>query len=146
MIGEVRRRGREWQERLLDLRAALGELYAAEAAALSRDMARWGKGLAIALLLAFAALTLLFWLLAVLIGLVVAAIAVWLPVWAAMGITALLVTLATLLLGWVAWRRMQRLGGPLALIGRRWRDHADWWQERVLGEPDTPEGEDHGRP
>lgn len=135
-------RGRLWRQRLLALRDALGELYAAEAAALSRDLQRWGKGLALALVLAFAALALLFWLLALLVATAVATLAVWLPVWAAMLVTAALLLLVIGGLGLAAWARLRKLGGPLALVGRRWRDHADWWQERVLQEPAEEVSED----
>ena len=140
----LERRTREWRERLLGLREALGELYAAEVAALSRDFQRWGKGLVAALVLAFAALFLLFWLLATLVGTVVAALAVWLPVWGAMLVTATLLLIVVALLGLLAWRRLQRLGGPLALVARRWRDHLDWWQERVLQGPSGAEETDDG--
>lgn len=146
MSGGLERRSREWRERLVGLREAVGELYAAELAALSRDFERWGKGLVVALVLAAAALFLLFWLLATLVGTVVAALAVWLPVWGAMLVTAGLLLLAVALLGFLAWRRLQRVGGPLALVGRRWRDHLDWWQDRVLQEPmDAEEGDDATR-
>jgi hypothetical protein len=142
----LERRSREWRERLVGLREAVGELYAAELAALSRDFGRWGKALVVALVLAAAALFLLFWLLATLVGTVVAALAVWLPVWGAMLVTAGLLLLLVALLGYLAWRRLQRLGGPLALVGRRWRDHLDWWQDRVLQEPlDGEEGDDATR-
>jgi hypothetical protein len=141
MSDGLQRRGREWRDRLIGLREALGELYAAELAALSRDVERWGKGFLVALLLACGALFLLFWLLAVLVGAVVAALSQWLPVWGAMLVTAALLLVDITLLGWLAWRRLERLGGPLALIGRRWRDHLDWWQERVLVDPSEEEEE-----
>jgi hypothetical protein len=135
----LQRRRREWRDRLIGLREALGELYAAEMAALSRDLERWGKGFLVALLLALGALFLLFWLLAVVVGTVVAALAEWLPVWGAMLVTAGLLLVVIAVLALLAWRRLQRLGGPLALMARRWRDHLDWWQERVLQEPGTEE-------
>jgi hypothetical protein len=136
------RRGQEWQDRLVGLREALGELYAAEADALSRDLARWGRGFAGALLLALAALALGFWLLAVLVGLMVAVIAIWLPVWVATLITFAVLLVAVAGLGWVAWRRLQALGGPFARVQRRWRDHWDWWNERVLDAPPPEEDGD----
>ena len=139
------RRGQEWQERLLGLREALGELYAAEADALSRDLARWGKGFVGALLLALAALALGFWLLAVLVGLVVAVLAIWLPLWAATLVTAGILLAVVAALGWVAWKRLSALGGPLGRVQRRWRDHWDWWNERVLYAPEPGEDGDDGR-
>jgi hypothetical protein len=140
----LERRTREWRDRLIGLREAMGELYAAELAALSRDFQRWGKGLVVALVLAFAALFGLFWLLATVVGTVVATLAVWLPVWGAMLATAGLLLLVVALLGFLAWRRLQRLGGPIALVGRRWRDHLDWWQDRVLQEPLAEEADEEG--
>src|SRR6188508_1209115 len=119
----IRRRGKDWQERLLALRDALGELYAAEA--LSRDLARWGKGFLAALLLVLAALALGFWLLALLVAFLVALFAIWLPVWGATLITAGVVALVVGGLAWAGWRRLQALGGPLGRVQRRWRDHLD---------------------
>jgi hypothetical protein len=132
------RRGEEWQARLLGLREALGELYAAEADALSRDLSRWGKGFLGAVLLLLAALTIAFWLVAVLVGLMIAVIAIWLPVWAATLITFVVLLAVVAALAWVGWRRMERLGGPLGRIKRRWRDHWDWWNERVLATDEEP--------
>lgn len=146
----IRRRGEEWKERLLTLREALGELYAAEAEALSRDLARWGKRFAVSLLLLLLALALGFWLLAVLVGFVVALLAVWLPVWGATLLTAGLLALVVGGLALWGWKRLQALGGPLGRVRRRWRDHVDWWQERVFdaagtGERGTEEREDEPR-
>jgi hypothetical protein len=75
---------------------------------------------------------------------VVAVLAVWLPLWGAMLVTLLLLALVVGALGGVAWLRLRKLGGPLTLVGRRWRDHLDWWQERVLAEPaaEQEEGDD----
>src|SRR5437016_201745 len=103
----VRERGRQWRERLLALRAALSELFAAEGEALSRDLARWGKAFVFALLLALAALGLGFWLLAVFVGFLVALLAVWLPVWGAMLATAGILLLIMGGLGAVAFKRLQ---------------------------------------
>ena len=146
----IRRRGEEWKERLLTLREALGELYAAEAEALSRDLGQWGKRFAISVLLLLAALALGFWLLALLVAVVVAVLAVWLPVWAATLITAGLLALVVGGLALWGWKRLQALGGPIGRVQRRWRDHADWWQERVFDQAGTEErgpeeGEDEPR-
>ena len=138
----IRRRGRDWGERLLVLRDALGELYAAEGAALSRDLQRWGKGFVVALLLLVAALMLGFWLLAVLVGFLVALLAIWLPVWGATLAAAGVVALVVGGLGWLGWRRLQALGGPLGRVQRRWRDHMDWWRERVFEAPADEEPEE----
>jgi hypothetical protein len=137
----IRRRGRDWGERLLALRDALGELYAAEGEALSRDLARWGKAFVIALLLILAALALAFWLLALLVGFLVALLAIWLPVWGATLITLGVVALVVGGLAWMGWRRLVALGGPIGRVQRRWRDHADWWRERVFDAP-TAEAEE----
>jgi len=124
------------------LREALGELYAAEGDALSRDLARWGKAFAFALLLLLVALMLAFWLIAVVVGFMVALLAVWLPVWGATLVTAGLLLLVAGGLAAVSWRRLQALGGPLSRVQRRWRDHLDWWQERVFDARPEEEPED----
>ena len=146
MMRAMGRRGQEWQERLLGLREALGELYAAEADALSRDLARWGKGFVAAVLLALAALALGFWLLAVMVGLMVAVLAIWMPVWAAMLTTFAVLLVVVAILGGMAWGRLKELGGPLGRVQRRWRDHWDWWNERVLYAPEPGEDGDERRP
>jgi hypothetical protein len=137
----IRRRGREWKERLLDIREALAELYAAEADALSRDLARWGKALTVALLLLLAAIMLAFWLIAVVVGFLVALLSLWLPVWGAALVTAGLLLLLIGTLAVVGWRRLSALGGPLERVRRRWRDHVGWWQERVFDSAAKGEGE-----
>jgi hypothetical protein len=144
MTESIRRRGREWRERLLDLREALAELYAAEGEALSRDLARWGKALAIAVLLLLAAVMLSFWLIAVLVGFLVALLSVWLPVWGATLVTAGVLLLVIGGLGMVGWRRLSALGGPVERVTRRWRDHVSWWQERVFDSAAHEEGEHDG--
>jgi len=142
----IRRRGRDWGERLLALRDALGELYAAEGEALSRDLARWGKAFVVAVVLLLAALALGFWLLALLVGFLVALLAIWLPVWAAVLVTLGVVALVVGGLGWIGWRRLVVLGGPLGRVQRRWRDHADWWRERVFDAPTVEEQEPEDSP
>ena len=145
----IRRRKREWQDRLLALREAVGELYSAEADALSRDLAQWGKGFLGALLLVLAALALGFWLLAMLCGFLVALLAVWLPVWGATLVAMGIVALTIAGLAWIGVRRLQALGGPLGRVQRRWRDHLDWWQDRVIDSAGTEPGiedDDEQRP
>jgi putative superfamily III holin-X len=145
----IRRRKREWQERLMALREAVGELYSAEADALSRDLGQWGKGFLAALLLLLAALALGFWLLAMLCGFLVALLAVWLPVWGATLVAMAIVALTIAGLAWVGLRRLQALGGPLARVQNRWRDHLDWWQDRVIDGAGTEIGttdDDEPRP
>jgi Putative Actinobacterial Holin-X, holin superfamily III len=138
----IRRRGEEWQGRLLALRDALGELYAAEGAALSRDLARWGKAFAVASLLLLAALALGFWLLALLVAFLVALLAIWLPPWGATLAAAGVLALVVGALAWMGWRRLRALGGPLGRVQRRWRDHLDWWRERVFEAPADVEPEE----
>lgn len=110
---------------------------------MSRDLGEWGKRFGIALLLLLGALALGFWLLALLVALLVALLAIWLPVWGATLATAGILLLVIGGLGLVGWKRMQALEGPLERVRRRWRDHVDWWQERVFDsgaeEPDDEE-------
>ncbi len=141
-MSELGRRRRDWQQRLLAQRDALGELYGAEADALSRDLARWGKGFAVACVLLLAALALGFWLLALLVAALVAVLAIWLQVWAATLITCGIVGLVVAGLGIAGWRRLRVLGGPLGRVRRRWRDHLDWWNERVFAPLEEEPGDE----
>ncbi len=140
----IQRRGREWKERLLGLREAVAALYAAEGEALSRDLSSWGKGFAFAIVLLLAALAIGFWLVAVMVGFLVALLALWLPVWAAALITAGVLALAIALLAGIGWKRLQALGGPIARVQRRWRDHLAWWRERVFDSEEEAEDEQQG--
>jgi hypothetical protein len=140
----IRQRGQEWRGRLLSLREAIGELYAAEGDALSRDLATWGRRFAVAALLLLAAAAIGFWLILVMIGLLVAVLSIWLEVWAATLITTVVLLLTVGTLALVGWKRLKALEGPLARVQRRWRDHLDWWQERVFDAPLETEDDREG--
>jgi hypothetical protein len=62
-------------------------------------------------------------------------------VWGATLATAGILALVVGGLGWLGWRRLAKLGGPLGRVQRRWRDHLDWWQERVFEQPLTDDRE-----
>jgi len=131
-MSSLQDRRREWRERLLLLREAIGELFAAESEALSRDLARWGKGFAFACVLLLAAAGIGIWLLALVVAFPVTLLSLWLPVWAATLISIGIVALVVALLALVAWARLRKLGGPIDRVRRRWRDHLTWWNERLL--------------
>jgi hypothetical protein len=131
----MRRAAQQWRELFSGLGEALAELLAAELEALRRDFARSGRGLLGALVYLATALAMAFWLVALLVAFVVALAAVWLPAWAAVLVAFALLSLGTAALLWAGYRRMKRLQGPVEIVEHRWRDHLDWWHERVLEEP-----------
>ena len=132
----IRRRGRDWGERLLVLRDALGELYAAEGAALSRDLQRWGKGFARRAAAARCGAD---------AGLLAAGSAGRVPGDAACHLAAGVGrdarhrrhpgrSSSAASAGWAGAASPSSADRWAACSGG-WRDHLDWWQERVFEQP-----------
>ncbi len=127
-----------WIELFRGLGQAYLDLLRAEWAAVRRDLARSGKRLAWAAGLFGAAAAVGFWLVATLIYTLVAVLAIWLPQWgAALVVLGLLVlVVAGLALAGVA--HLKRVENPAAVVGRRYEDHLDWWDDRLLAEERQP--------
>jgi Putative Actinobacterial Holin-X, holin superfamily III len=119
---------------------ALLEVLRAEAAALAGDFRRSGRSLGIGLALLGAAAGVGFWLFGVLVFTLIAVLAIWLPVWGAALLTALVFATAAGLLAWRGVTRLRRLESPVASVKRRVEDHLDWWQSRLLAETSPPDG------
>jgi len=130
----------EWLELLRALGQSLADLAKAELAALKAELARNGRTLAIALGLSGAALMVVFWLVWLLIYTAVQILAIWLPLWGAslVMVGVLLLLVATLAL--LGMSKLKRLESPAATAGRRWEDHRDWWDRRLLAETPPPAG------
>ncbi len=124
-----------WLGRAHGLGAAFLEVVRAELAALGADLAASGRSLARVLLLFAAACAVAFWTLALLVYFLIELVALKLPRWGAVGSVLALFLIATLLLLWRGVARMRRLEPPAKAVRRRWRSHAEWWNERVVGEP-----------
>jgi hypothetical protein len=123
---------RRWRDLISGLGEALLDLLAAELEALKRDFARSGRGLLVVLGLFGAALVVAFWLVAAAVGFVIALLSLWLPVWGATLSTVGLLLVVTAILAGVGWWRLRRLDGPSRIFERRWREHREWWRERIL--------------
>lgn len=120
---------------LRSLGRAFGDVLSAELGALKEDFARDGKNLGIGVGLVVAAAALAAWSLCLVTALAVAVLAIWLPVWGAILVVLGVAVLVIAGLALVARRYFGRLEGPTNTIQRRWEDHRQWWNDRVLAEP-----------
>ena len=122
----------------IDLFRGLGQSYldllAAEWAEVKRQLAASGKSLLWAAGLFGAAAAISFWLVALLLFVLVAVLHVWLPWWgAALVVTGLVLLLVAILAG-LGVARLKKVENPMAMVGRRYEDHLDWWDRRLLAE------------
>jgi Putative Actinobacterial Holin-X, holin superfamily III len=122
-----------WTELARSLGQALLAVLRAEAEALGADLRRSGVHLVRALVLLGGAAAVSFWTLGVLVLVLIAVLAIWLPTWAAALIVAGLFILTAGLLVALAVRHLRRLENPVDDVRRRIADHLDWWQQRLLG-------------
>jgi uncharacterized membrane protein YqjE len=123
---------------------ALGEsllgVLRAELAALQADLARSGRHVRNAVVLFGATAALAFWVVGLLIFVAVAVVALWLPLWgAAASVLGVLVVVGILLGGW-GYSQIKKVENPVDSARRRFDDHLDWWQNRLLAS-DTEEDE-----
>jgi hypothetical protein len=66
-------------------------------------------------------------------------LALWLPPWGASAVVTGICALAVAVLALLGWVKLRRLESPAATIGRRWQDHREWWDRRLLAESPPPE-------
>ena len=119
-------------ENAQELGQAALELARAEAAAFSGELRISSRAFLRILLLFAVCLFILFWALAVLVFVGVEVGALWLPRWAA-GLAVLgLLMVAVLAVGGLAWYRLRRLETPMTMARRRFDDHLEWWQRRIV--------------
>lgn len=122
----------------IDLFGSLGQAYldllAAEWAEIKRQLALSGKRLLWSAAFFGAAAAIGFWLVALVLFLLVAVLHVWLPWWGAALIVTAVALLVVAVLGWLGLRKIQKVENPAAVVGRRYEDHLDWWDRRLLAE------------
>lgn len=123
-----------WIELFRALGGSLADLARAELAALQAELERNGRTLALALGLLGAAAAVGFWLVALVLYTLIQVLAIWLPLWGASLVVTGLAALATAALALIGISRIKRLENPAATVGRRWRDHREWWDRRLLAE------------
>lgn len=122
----------------IDLFRSLGQSYldllAAEWAEVKRQLALSGKRLLWSAAFFGAAAAIGFWLVALVLFLLVAVLHVWLPWWGAALTVTVVALLVVAVLGWLGLRKIQKVENPAAVVGRRYEDHLDWWDRRLLAE------------
>ncbi|HEX2163623.1 MAG TPA: phage holin family protein [Thermoanaerobaculia bacterium] len=121
-----------WIELVRSLGQSYLDLLAAEWAEVKRELALSGRRVLWAAAFFGAAAAIGFWLVALMIFLLVAIFHVWLSWWASAAIVTGLVLLEIAVLGWLGYSRLRKVENPVAVVGRRYQDHLDWWDGRVL--------------
>lgn len=121
-----------WIELFRHLGQSYLDLLAAEWAEVKRELALSGKRLLWSVAFFGAAAAIGFWLVALVLFLLVAVLHVWLPWWAAALIVTAAVLVVIAVLGWLGVSRLQKVENPAAVVGRRYEDHLDWWDRRLL--------------
>ncbi len=129
-----------WSELIRGLGQALLDVLKAEIRGLETEVQRSGRELSIGLGLVLAALGFLFWTLGALLFAFAAVLAIWLPLWGAALIVAAVFALAGAVLAWFARKRFARFENPLRTARRRFEDHMDWVESRLLVTEPTASG------
>lgn len=118
---------RQLGQSLLELLKAELEALGSDLGASAQKLLRIGGVLAAALFLAF-------WSIGILAYLAVELLNIVLPPWAASLTVLAVFVLATVVCGSIAKRRIGRLESPTATLSRRFEDHRDWWESRIVGQ------------
>lgn len=123
---------REWIEKFRAVGRALLEVYRAEMAELSAEMAETGRHFAWAAGFLLAAAMVAFWTVAALGYFLIQVLALWLPLWGAAGVVVLLLVLIIALLAFLGYRRLGRCENPTETVRRRLDDHRAWMEGSLL--------------
>ncbi len=124
-----------WLDLVRSLGEALLDVLRAELGALQGDLQRSGRHLGAGAALLAGAAMLAFWSIGLILFVLVAALAVWLPLWGAALVVLALFLAGTALLAWLGKKRLQEVESPVASVRRRLDDHLTWWQGSFLGQP-----------
>lgn len=124
-----RRRGPTWTELVRELGLSIIDLLRAESRALQADLGRSGKTAGIAAGLLAVAAAIGFWSLALATVVVVAILALWLPLWGAAATTLGLMLASAGILVFVANRMLRSLEPPGVTVARHVDDLRAWWAE-----------------
>ena len=131
-----------WLARAQNLGSAYFAVLRAEISAALQDLADSGRSLLRAAVLFTVTIALGFWTVGLLVYFLIEMLALWLPRWGAVGIVFGIFVVATVSFALTSVARARRIETPTALLDRRFRDHADWWQERLGRERDPEAGAD----
>lgn len=130
-----------WVEMFRALGQALVEVVQAELAELAEELGVSAKHLAWALGFFGAVAFLAFWMLPALMFTVGLVLSIWLPAWAAALIVVAFFLLVMAILGFLGYRRIRRVDNPAEAVRRRYHDHKEWWNDRLLPSEGTARGE-----
>lgn len=125
---------RPWVDLFRGLGQSYLDLLAAEWAEVKRQLAQSGKRLLWSAAFFGAAAAISFWLVALVLFVLIAVLHVWLPWWGAALVVTGAVLLVVAVLAWLGVSRLQKVENPMAVVGRRYEDHLDWWDRRLLAE------------
>lgn len=135
-----------WGRLVRELGQSWIDVLRAELAALEDDFARSGRHLKRGVGLFGGAAALGFWAVGALVVAAIAALAVWLPLWAAGLIVAFVFAVGALGLALLGKKSVEQVENPVGVSRRRLEDHMDWVQSRLLAQiADEADGET-GRP
>ncbi len=129
-----------WLARAQNLGSAYLAVLRAELGAALQEVKESGRSLLRAALLFTVTLALGFWTVGLLVYFLIEILALWLPRWGATGVVFALFVLVTIAFAAASVARARRIEAPTAMLERRFRDHADWWQGRLGGGEDGVAG------
>lgn len=129
-----------WLARAQNLGSAYFAVLRAELAAALQELNDSGRSLLRAAILFTVTLALGFWTVGLLVYFMIEMLALWLPRWGAVGIVFGLFVVGTLAFAAASVARVRRIEAPTAMLERRFRDHAAWWQGRVGGREEGGSG------
>lgn len=125
---------RSWMEQFRALGQSYLDLVRAEWDQLLAELMVSARKLGIGSALLIAAGMVAFWFVAVLTFFLITLVAIWLPLWASSGIVLLILLLLMGILAGIGISRLKAIENPADTVGRRWDDHLDWWENRLLAE------------
>lgn len=126
-----------WLEALAPLREAAVDLLRAEYGVVSSEVRSAGRSFLKAVLLLLVGLFALFWAIGAVALVVVEVAALWLPRWAAASTALALFVVVGLVLAAIARRKMKAIEPPAQTVKRRFGEHRDWWERKVVDARDS---------
>lgn len=129
-----------WLARAQNLGSAYFAVLRAELAAALQEVNESGRSLLRAAILFTVTLALGFWTVGLLVYFLIEMLAHWLPRWGAVGIVFGLFVVGTVAFAVASVARVRRIEAPTAMLERRFRDHAAWWQGRIGGREEGASG------
>lgn len=131
-----------WADSARGVGVALLDVWRAEVETLRGELRSSGKDLGRGLVLLAVAGVFGFWTVGVGLWTAVEALSLELPRWMAGLAVFGAGLLLTLIVVWLAKRRLARVEQPLRLVRRRGREHAEWWRENVMPQAADERGEE----